>query len=275
MPDCSPLTGGCAALCRSAREPLSRTAPARARAWLLVEHLGPWPAFGWPADLPPAAAEALALAPAFDVRPQLIRPADRSGKRPHRTGKRPERTATRPERPQRTVIVAGGPAGARWLERRVTDDLGDLKKLDLAALAEGDAPGFGVLVRERILLVCTHAKRDACCARFGAPVARELSRLGFPVWETTHLGGDRFAANLACLPDGTYHGTLDVESAAGVAFACLRGAVSDPFYRGRAGIPGESGGSGDEPDGPNRGPNHPGGPSYPAFAIDLASRQVR
>jgi hypothetical protein len=56
-----------------------------------------------------------------------------------------------------------------------------------------------------------------------------------PVWETTHVGGDRFAANLVCLPDGTYHGTLDRGSAVEVALGCLRGEVAEAFYRGRAG----------------------------------------
>ena len=134
--------------------------------------------------------------------------------------------------------MAGGPRGARWLERHTTDDLAALAKLDLATLAGGGPPGFGELVSDRILVVCTHAKRDACCARYGAPVARDLAARGLPVWETTHLGGDRFAANLVCLPDGTYHGMLDVTSAPEVAAACLRGSVSESYYRGTAGEPG-------------------------------------
>ena len=235
MSACDFALGGCAALCRAACEPLGDTAPPRARAWLAVEHPGPWPAFGWPADLPAAAAEVLTVAPAYDVRPQLIRRPDRAGR------------AGRAVAGGRVVYLAGGPVGARWLERRVTEgtegaedaedteDLAELEKIDLAALATGDAPGFGDRVHERVLLVCTHGKRDACCARYGAPVARELAARGLPVWETTHLGGDQFAANMVCLPDGTYHGRLDRGSAGEVALACLRGEVSPAYYRGRAG----------------------------------------
>lgn len=218
---CDTALGGCAALCRAAREPLWDTAPPRAKAWLAVEHPGPWPAFGWPPDLPAAVVEVLTAAPAYSVRPQLIRRPDREG-----------RAATG----DRVVFVAGGPIGARWLERRVTADLGDVEKLDLAALAGGGPPGFGAPPRGRILLVCTHGKRDACCARYGAPVARELAARGLPVWETTHLGGDQFAANMVSLPDGTYHGRLDRASAAEVALGCLRGEVSPGHYRGRAGV---------------------------------------
>lgn len=221
MPVCDTALGGCAALCRAAREPLGDTAPPRAKAWLAVEHPGPWPAFGWPPDLPAAVAEVLTAAPAYSVRPQLIRRPDREG-----------RVAVG----DRVVFVAGGPTGERWLERRVTADLGDVEKLDLAALAEGGPPGFGAPLRDRILLVCTHGKRDACCARYGAPVARELAARGLPVWETTHLGGDQFAANLVSLPDGAYHGLLDRASAAEVALGCLRGEVSPAHYRGRAGV---------------------------------------
>lgn len=222
MSVCESALGGCAALCRAAREPLGGTAPPRAKAWLAVEHPGPWPAFGWPQDLPAAAIEVLTAAPAYSVRPQLIRRPDREGRAP--AG-------------DRVVFVAGGPPGARWLERRVTGDLGrDIGKLDLAHLADGGPPGFGTLLGRRILLVCTHGKRDVCCARYGAPVARELAAHGLPVWETTHLGGDQFAANMVCLPDGTYHGRLDRASVAEVALGCLRGEVSAAHFRGRAGV---------------------------------------
>jgi hypothetical protein len=255
--DCTPATGGCAALCRAACESPVGTAPPGARAWLLVEHPGPWPAFGWPADLPPEAQAALVAAPAYDVRPQLIRRPDRAG--------RAARCSTGAD--DRTVLVAGGPRGARWLERRLTADLGDLAKLDLAALADGGPPGFGELVRDRVLIVCTHAKRDACCARYGAPVARDLAARGLPVWETTHLGGDRFAASMACLPDGTYHGILDRTSAGDVALACLRGEVSEPFYRGTAGEPGPVA----EPAGATRSSRRTG----TAATADTARRAVR
>jgi len=167
--------------------------------------------------------EVLTVAPAYDVRPQLIRRPDRS-----RRG--------RGEVGERTVYVAGGPPGARWLERRITDDLSDVAKLNLAALPEGSPPGFGERIHERLLLVCTHGKRDACCARYGAPVARDLALRGLPVWETTHLGGDQYAANMACLPDGTYHGLLDRASAVEVALGCLRGEVSPAHFRGHAGV---------------------------------------
>ncbi|MFD8120987.1 sucrase ferredoxin, partial [Streptomyces albidoflavus] len=46
------------------------------------------------------------------------------------------------------------------------------------------------------------------------PAARALSqRHPELVWESTHVGGDRFAANVVALPDGVYYGGLDAATA--------------------------------------------------------------
>jgi hypothetical protein len=63
------------------------------------------------------------------------------------------------------------------------------------------------------------------------------ARHGDTVWETTHVGGDRFAANVVCLPYGTYHGGVDTDCAATVGAWAVDGQVSLPHYRGRAGLP--------------------------------------
>jgi len=77
----------------------------------------------------------------------------------------------------------------------------------------GDAPA-----REgRKYLVCTNGARDPCCAIRGAAVADALAvaRPG-AAYESSHLGGHRFAANLLVLPDGLCFGRLDVRSALAV-----------------------------------------------------------
>ena len=137
-----------------------------------------------PADTVPTAGRAQALG--HGVRTQLIR--------------RPDRTGRQVRRP--TVLIAGGPVGRRWLERRELDDPRALGELDPAAFADCAAPGFGAPA-EAALLVCTHGRREVCCAKYGRPVAQALAaRYGPLVWETTHVGGDRFAANLVVLPSG-------------------------------------------------------------------------
>jgi len=88
---------------------------------------------------------------------------------------------------------------------------------------------------EPILLVCTHARHDACCALFGRGVYSALAA-DYPdiTWETSHVGGDRFSANLVILPHGLYYGGLDGDSAVGVAVAHTNGLIEPAYYRGRS-----------------------------------------
>jgi hypothetical protein len=212
---------GCAAVCRALGEPQYGSAPSTAGTWLLIEHPGPWPAFGLPRDIPADVADLVGDAIALRIRPQLIRrPSDRRPVPPHR-------------------VYVGSAAGTDvWMERRELTDLRGLRELDLRALAAGRPAGFGEPVTEPLLLVCTHGRRDACCAQFGRPTAVALAeRFGDPIWETTHVGGDRFAANLVCLPYGTYHGQVFAADAVRVGGAALRGEVDLGHYRGRAGMP--------------------------------------
>jgi len=83
-------------------------------------------------------------------------------------------------------------------------------------------------------LVCTHGGHDACCALRGRPLARELPAAD--VWECSHLGGDRFAANVLVLPHGFYYGQVPGDGADLVA-AHAQGRVALPWLRGRAGVP--------------------------------------
>lgn len=212
---------GCAALRIALDEPLPGTAPEGAASWLLLEHPGPWPSVGWPADLPTAAAGVLEAAVVLSVRPQLIRPV-----------------RERRRRARNLVLVASCRPGRSWLEARELSDLRELADLDLHAVAEGRAPGFGKPSGEPVLLVCTHGKRDVCCARRGRPVAQALEQeLPGRVWETTHVGGDRFAANVVTLPHGTYHGGVTADMAGVLATAALNRHVVPTHLRGTAGLP--------------------------------------
>lgn len=196
------------------------TAPERAASWLLVEHPGPWPSSDLPADLPAEAATAIETATELGIRPQLVR----------RVAKRPRNVAT--------VILASCRPGQRWTERRTLTDLRALADLDLTSLAEGVPPGFGSRAIEPVVLVCTHGRRDVCCARLGRPLAVLLSaQLPGVVWETTHVGGDRFAPNVVTLPDGSYHGGVAVADVPALARAVNSGHVHLPRLRGWAGTP--------------------------------------
>jgi hypothetical protein len=86
-------------------------------------------------------------------------------------------------------------------------------------------------------LVCTHGAHDVCCAVRGRPLARALPTVGPPadVWETSHLGGDRFAANVVVLPWGFLYGQVP-EDGGGLVAEHAAGRVALPFLRGRTGL---------------------------------------
>ncbi|TDC83533.1 sucrase ferredoxin [Actinomadura sp. 7K507] len=201
--------------------PCLASATAKARAWLLVEHPGPWPERIEDLARPAPIAEAVRAAQRAGVRPQLIR-----------------RPGRRRGNPPVQVYAAFSYGDEVWIEGRELAAPAELESLDLDALAAGRSPGLGEPVAEPVLLVCTHGRRNACCARTGAPLARALTaRFDRLVWETTHVGGDRFAANLVCLPHGIYYGELGEAQAVAAVDAYLRGEVVLDRLRGRAGTP--------------------------------------
>jgi len=91
------------------------------------------------------------------------------------------------------------------------------------------------LVQEPLLLVCTNGRHDQCCANLGRPLVRALTQSPWAdrVWECSHIGGDRFAANLVVLPDSLYFGRVDPESARGVLGALDEGRIDLSRFRGR------------------------------------------
>lgn len=86
-----------------------------------------------------------------------------------------------------------------------------------------------------VYLVCAHGRHDPCCAIRGRPAAEALaaSRPG-RTWECSHVGGDRFAANLIALPHGLYYAHVDPLTAVALAAAYERGEVDPTWLRGRS-----------------------------------------
>ena len=206
--------------CHDGTEPSAASAPEASRAWLLIEHPGPWPHEAAEAAQPAALGALVSLAVELGVRVQMIRVPGR-----RRVG-------------DARTVFAGWTAGREPFLRRglVSAAAPALTEADLKNLAAGLPPSFGSVSAEPVFLVCTHGKRSACCARFGTPLAQALAA-GHPgqVWETTHLGGHRFAANLVILPHGLYYGPVGVEAATAAIGAYQRGAVLPARFRGRAG----------------------------------------
>ncbi len=82
--------------------------------------------------------------------------------------------------------------------------------------------------------VCTHGQRDLCCAEFGMPVYRALrERVQDRVWQTSHLGGHRFAANVLVTPTATLYGRVTPQDVDTLLGATEKGLLYRPLARGR------------------------------------------
>jgi hypothetical protein len=123
---------------------------------------------------------------------------------------------------------------ARTEEKRT-----ELRRIELERyddLLELDVATAGAEVEHPLFLVCTHGKHDRCCAVYGRPLYDSVRELVDDewVWQSSHIGGDRFAGNVVVLPDGAYYGRVDAGEASQVVEAALDGRVHLPHYRGRS-----------------------------------------
>ena len=206
----------CATLSRALSEPLHGTA-SRVRGWVLLEQPGPW------------GREAVTES---RLDPDLGRALDRAAAAAHLRLlliRRPGRGASQPH----ACFVAHTSRGRRWLERRRLDDPAELLELDMAAVVAGERPGFGEEVAEPLYLVCTNGRHDRCCATYGRPLALALAAgQGELIWESSHVGGDRFAGNLVCLPDGHYFGRVGPADADRVVGLHRKGSIDLAHWRG-------------------------------------------
>jgi hypothetical protein len=213
------VTGWCAQESRARGESPLGTA-SRARRWILLEQPGAWGRDALrESDLPPAVAERL-LAWSRDLPARVLLLRRPAGGRPIGT--------------ERALYAGVSGPGERWLEWLPLEHVDDLLDLDLTPLRDGRTLG-GLRVLDPLYLVCTNGKHDPCCARDGLPIARDLvDVVPDRVWESSHVGGDRFAGNLVCLPDGLFYGHLDVGSARAAVAANEGGRIDLEHFRGRS-----------------------------------------
>ena len=124
------------------------------------------------------------------------------------------------------------------MERMEVEGPADLLELDPESLSSPAPPGLGEAV-QNLWAVCTHGRRDPCCAEYG----RRLIRLGFAgeglrqhLWESSHQGGHRFAANLAIFPHGLFYGMVEAADGDRILQAYLDGRIVLDHYRGRSSL---------------------------------------
>jgi (2Fe-2S) ferredoxin len=209
----------CAEASRARDESLEATA-SRVDHWILVEYRG-----GWRRD----PVDGSLLSP--ELKAHLRAQRDALGHARILLVRKPER---RTEAGRRVLFGISRPGEERLFELEV-EHQEDLRGLDLvAALASDGAPGAPVV--GPFFAVCTHGKRDRCCARYGRPLYEALVEQADPrrVWQSSHVGGDRFAGNAVVLPHGLYYGRVGPDDIEALLAAHLAGRVDLDRYRGRS-----------------------------------------
>lgn len=134
--------------------------------------------------------------------------------------------------PTRVYIVRSGPhTGVTRLDLDSIDEVATVPFVSIAN--DTHAPA-----EKPIVLVCTHGQHDSCCGRRGYPLFDALrKREDLEVWQCSHIGGDRFAANAVALPWGIYYGPVEPSDANALADAVVRDEIFLPGYRGRSSVP--------------------------------------
>ncbi len=189
----------CSGLARE--EPLPGTAP-YARAWLVLEHPGPWGRDALTdSGLPDRLVEHIARA-------QLEAPFRFLAARRIGEDRRHAPASTARPFPRRVWLASCDAHDPITRTTRIAE-VEEILDWDLVALGEGVVPAIGQRVEQPLEFVCTHSKRDACCAIWGRErVASVPADRREQVWECSHLGGHRFAATSLFLPSGRLYGRL-------------------------------------------------------------------
>jgi hypothetical protein len=202
----------CSDISRENDEPLGATASTIDR-WLLVEYRGLW------------SSDALAgsgLSDQVKARLRELRAAEA------RTRLLLIRRPDRRHHDGLSVYVADSREGKEHLRHLEISHHEDLRAVDPWTASSPTA--------EPLFLVCTHGKHDRCCARNGRPLIDPLNEqlVADSVWQCTHVGGDRFAGNVVCLPHGVYYGRVERDDIPGLVDEYLSGHISLEHYRGRS-----------------------------------------
>lgn len=204
----------------------------RATAWLALEHVGQWgrdvldgSALG--EELSEALGEAVSQA---GLKFLLIRQVGRAGRVLHGA---PDASGN----PTHRVLYALCTPGEEKLYSFSVSTPEQLLELPLDNPEELIQVTGAELMDSPAILVCTHAKRDRCCALRGRPIAAHLADVlpANAVWECSHTGGHRFAPVGIMLPTGYTYGRLSEPSAL-AAYLSLAGRAIPSLHglRGRS-----------------------------------------
>lgn len=210
----------CSELSRTVNESAFGTASV-GEVWLLVEYTEPWG--------PKALGDSSLSTDVKNYLSQLIRRIPRSRLLFIKQERRHQHTFN--------LFIVRARERNPFIVKFELDDYEKLRELylDVAACAAGKPTVGGTIFTEPLYLVCTHGKRDKCCAKFGYPLYKSLreGRDGL-VWQSSHVGGDRFAANLICFPHALFYAHMTDEAARSVVSHYERQQIVLEHFRGRA-----------------------------------------
>src|SRR5215211_7167819 len=169
----------CAAVSSASGEPLAATA-SRVDHWILIEYRGAWAREVLGASL-------LSLELKQHLRSQLAA-------LPHARLLFVKKPRGRLDTGSRVFFGTSRPGAERLFELEL-EHLDDLLHVDAAAVLAGTSRAIAgtEAVAGPLYIVCTHGKRDRCCALYGRPLYDALRHEtdSGRVWQSSHVGGDR------------------------------------------------------------------------------------
>jgi len=93
-----------------------------------------------------------------------------------------------------------------------------------------------------VVFICTNGRHDKCCAKFGQRIFKQTRQTvstresQIDVWESTHLGGHRFAATSMVFPVGHAYGRLYAEDISPWLECLEQKKVYAPAFRGNTNL---------------------------------------
>lgn len=93
-------------------------------------------------------------------------------------------------------------------------------------------------ITEDQIFVCTHGRHDKCCAKFGKELVDELryyimnQKIPIQIWDSSHLGGHRFAPTCIDFPDGHAYGRISTSEVPTFLAKRKANQIYVPAYRG-------------------------------------------
>ena len=201
----------CAEVALSESEPIAGTADT-VDVWIMLEYAPAWTAKATSDNALPAPTKAWLKQLSSEVSARQLKPRLQLIRRPEidRVG---------------ITLMLGTPHGLHRVEVAQYDALTALSFDAIGTMPLETAPQY---------FVCTNGQRDVCCARFGLPTYAALrERVGGRAWQTTHVGGHRFAPNVLTLPQAALYGRVQPADVDQVIEAVERNGVAAAWLRGR------------------------------------------